>query len=87
MQLTGVRIPDPAIDQCTSTVNLFDTITTKPKPRKLAQLLDESSELESMPNVKLASRRVTPIDKEKELGRWKVIEKELMTRGLPVVGH
>lgn len=32
-------------------------------------------------------RRQTPIDKEKEVGRWKVIEKELRERGLPVVGR
>lgn len=26
------------------------------------------------------------MDKEKEVGRWKVIEKELQDRGLPVLG-
>lgn len=33
------------------------------------------------------SRRFTPIDKEKETGRWKVIEEELTRRGLPVTGN
>lgn len=33
------------------------------------------------------SRRETPVDKEKEVGRWKVIERELKARGLPVLGH
>ncbi|KAG9777191.1 hypothetical protein KCU88_g4600, partial [Aureobasidium melanogenum] len=39
------------------------------------------------PNVMVLSRRETPVDKEKELGRWKVIERELRARGLPVLGH
>lgn len=39
------------------------------------------------PNVMVLSRRETAVDKEKELGRWKVIERELRARGLPVLGH
>ncbi|KIX02458.1 uncharacterized protein Z518_08399 [Rhinocladiella mackenziei CBS 650.93] len=39
------------------------------------------------PNVMVLSRRETPVDKEKEVGRWKVIERELRDRGLPVLGH
>ncbi|EXJ90259.1 hypothetical protein A1O1_03358 [Capronia coronata CBS 617.96] len=39
------------------------------------------------PNVMVLSRRETPVDKEKEVGRWKVIERELKARGLPVLGH
>lgn len=31
-------------------------------------------------------RRVTPIDKEKMVGRWKVIVEELNKRELPVTG-
>jgi len=30
--------------------------------------------------------RQTPIHKHKEVGRWKVIEEELINRGLPVTG-
>lgn len=43
-------------------------------------------ELLGLPNVKVYSRRVTPIDKEVWVGRWKVIEAELIKRGLPVTG-
>ena len=32
-------------------------------------------------------RRETPVDREKETGRWKVIERELRERGLPVLGR
>jgi len=40
-----------------------------------------------MPNVEIFPRRHTPIDKEKEVGRWKVIERELQKKGLPVTGR
>jgi hypothetical protein len=53
----------------------------------MADTLLENEELTSLPNVKVYDRRVTPIDKEKAVGRWKVIEKELNERGLPVTGH
>ena len=42
---------------------------------------------EFLPNVKVYDRRITPIDKEKMVGRWKVIERELIERDLPVTGH
>lgn len=38
------------------------------------------------PNVKVVSKRVGMIDREREVGRWKLIEKELQYRGLPVTG-
>lgn len=37
-----------------------------------------------LPNVKIYSKRVTEMQKEKEIGRWKVIEYALRERGLPV---
>ncbi|EXJ80694.1 hypothetical protein A1O3_06978 [Capronia epimyces CBS 606.96] len=54
---------------------------TSAKPKKAAQPLPLG------PNVMVLSRRETPVDKEKEVGRWKVIERELRARGLPVLGH
>ena len=38
------------------------------------------------PNVAVYATRRTPIHKEKEIGRWKVIEEELLRRDLPVTG-
>jgi len=53
----------------------------------LAETLATKTELASLPNVKIMGRRETPVDKEKAVGRWKVIEAELRSRGLPVLGR
>ena len=55
----------------------------KPEQKKLAQSLQEQEGIMGLANVKVYQRRVTPVDKEKALGRWKIIEKELFDRGLP----
>ena len=47
---------------------------------------DAQGALRGLSNVVISGRRQTPIDKEKELGRWKVIERTLKERGLPVTG-
>lgn len=57
-----------------------------PPPKKLAELIEKKGELPSLPNVNVYSRRVTPIDKEKMVGRWKVIVQELEKRDLPITG-
>jgi len=57
-----------------------------PPPEKLAAHIAVSGGLASLPNVQVSSRRITPIDKDKMVGRWKVIVKELRDRGLPVTG-
>jgi hypothetical protein len=59
----------------------------KPRPKNLAETLATKTELASLPNVKITGRRETPVDKEKAVGRWKVIEAELRSRGLPVLGR
>ncbi|OAX78336.1 hypothetical protein ACJ72_07357 [Emergomyces africanus] len=88
-QLTGYRIPDPEIAKMTkpSRVVNFLLEVSKPKPKKLAEQLLKDKRLTSLPNVKIMDRRYTPIDKEKEIGRWKIIEEELTKRGLPVTGR
>ncbi|MCJ1392172.1 hypothetical protein MMC18_005039 [Xylographa bjoerkii] len=87
MQLTGRRIADPVIGRVHNVADLVEHLTEKPKPKKLAEQLMAKPALASMPNVQIFDRRHTPIDKEKEVGRWKVIERELMRRGLPVTGR
>ncbi|KAI9887950.1 MAG: hypothetical protein M1823_000207 [Watsoniomyces obsoletus] len=87
MQLTGTRIADPAIAQIDSVGSLHAQLIRPPPPTKLAQALLDNDHLTSLPNVKVFPRRVTPIDKERVVGRWKVIEKELIARGLPVTGR
>ena len=62
-------------------------MVNKPPPKNLHEELAVREDLTSQSNVMVLSRRETPVDKEKEVGRWKVIEKELQERGLPVLGR
>lgn len=56
-----------------------------PKPKKLADHLLVKQDLVNLPNVHIMSRRETPVDKDKGVGRWKIIESELKSKGLPVL--
>lgn len=63
------------------------SILVKPPPaKKLAEVIERKAELVGLPNVTVYNRRVTPIDKEKMVGRWKLIVNELEKRELPIVG-
>ncbi|KAJ9659921.1 hypothetical protein H2201_007181 [Coniosporium apollinis] len=84
MQLTGIRLADPKIQRCDTAGKLFHELLQRPKPTKLADALKIDNELTTLNNVTFSSRRVGPIDKERQVGRWKVIERELENRGLPV---
>lgn len=86
MQLTGIRIPDPAIADLTSAKMLLGHLVRKPRPKKLADRLIANESISNLPNLQIMDRRYTPIDREKEIGRWKIIEKELIRRDLPVTG-
>ena len=85
MQLSGKRIPDPEIQEIHDSKSLLASLVKKPKPQKLVEIL-HTKDLADLPNVQISDRRLTYIDKEKEVGRWKVIERELEARGLPVTG-
>ncbi|KAF4635959.1 hypothetical protein G7Y89_g2130 [Cudoniella acicularis] len=87
LQLTGARLPDSAIRSAKTAKGLLSHLVAPPKPRKVAEALVQKEELLNLPNVKVYAQRITPIDREKEVGRWKLIEKELESRGLPVTGH
>jgi Ribosomal subunit 39S len=87
MQLTGIRILDSAISSSHTARSLLMHITQKPKPAAVFDALAQRSDLVNLPNVKIFNRRITPIDREKMVGRWKIIEKELNRRELPVTGH
>ena len=85
MQVTGRRLPDPDIESIKDSKVLLAHLRKKPKPKRLAETLF-SDEVTDLPNVDVRDRRYTFIDKEKEIGRWKVIEQALTERGLPVTG-
>ncbi|KAH8885413.1 hypothetical protein GQ53DRAFT_751145 [Thozetella sp. PMI_491] len=85
-QLSGQVIPDAKQININSISTLLSQLLRAEKPKKLAEELELKGSLESLPNVSTYSRRVTPIDKEKMVGRWKVITQELEKRGLPVIG-
>ena len=87
MQLTGVRMSDPAIQRIHSIKDILEYLHEKPKPKKLAQALEVNKRLRELPNVQLMARRYTPIDQHQELGRWKIIVNELKERDLPITGH
>ena len=82
MQLTGRRIPDPDISAMTTPKSLLGHLIRKPKPKKIAEALLQKSDITELPNVQLYDRRYGSIDREVEAGRWKVIQDELVKRGL-----
>lgn len=85
-QLTGHVIPDSKLIHIRTVSSLIGALIKPPKPKKLAQLIEAKGAMAELPNVKVYPRRVTPIDKEKMVGRWKVMVRELEKRNLPVTG-
>ncbi|KAL2759967.1 hypothetical protein ACRALDRAFT_1079118 [Sodiomyces alcalophilus JCM 7366] len=86
-QLTGHLLPDAKLARI-ETVNQFLSILVGPPPaKKVVEAIERKGDLLQLPNVRVHSRRVTPIDKEIEVGRWKLIREQLEKRGLPLTGH
>ncbi|KAL2175086.1 uncharacterized protein P884DRAFT_207163 [Thermothelomyces heterothallicus CBS 202.75] len=85
-QLTGHRIPDGKLVSIRTIDSLVKQLIEPPKPKKLAELVEQEALFKGLPNVRVFPRRVTPIDREQMVGRWKIIVKELEDRGLPVTG-
>ena len=87
-QLTGQRVPDHILQNTSSVGYLVSQLAQPQKPNTLYEALTmERQEMISLPNVQISHRRETPVDKEKRVGRWKVIEGELRSKGLPVPGR
>ncbi|KAL8849589.1 MAG: hypothetical protein Q9198_011134 [Flavoplaca austrocitrina] len=96
MQLTGIRIPDTAIQSINSTLRLWQHLIQPPKPKKLAEILIEGYEhtgrhpiskvplLAHLPNVQVLPTKHTPSMTETALGRQKVIDQQLDKHGIPV---
>lgn len=84
MQLTGHRLPDPSIQHIATTKSLLSHLIKKPPPKKLVDKLLRIPALAQLPNVEIYGKRYTGVDREEDVGRWKLIREELMARGLPV---
>jgi len=85
---TGIQLSDYIIRSIKTIQDLRNALRVTPPPKKLAtQLVDKDSSLSMLPNVNIKQKRVSMIDKENAIGRWKVIAKELEERGLPVTGR
>ena len=85
-KLTGHIIPDGKLVAIKTIGALISHVVTPPKAKKLAEEIQTRGELLDLPNVHVYERRITPVDKENMVGRWKIIERELQKRGLPVLG-
>ncbi|TDZ34331.1 hypothetical protein CTRI78_v011618 [Colletotrichum trifolii] len=85
-QLTGQYVNDAKLLTVGTAGSFVATVVKPPKPTKVAEAIAEQ-ELPQLRNVRVFDRRVTPIDKETMVGRWKVIKEELEKRSLPVTGH
>ncbi|KAG5920778.1 hypothetical protein E4U61_007510 [Claviceps capensis] len=85
-QTTGVLVPDARLGAARTIKHILTLAVKKPTPPKLATLLEERGVFQELPNFKLHSRKLGPIDRETAVGRWKVIEEELQKRNLPVTG-
>ncbi|KAL9124153.1 MAG: hypothetical protein Q9217_006492, partial [Psora testacea] len=83
-QLLGLRIPDPQIASINDTTSLLNALLQKPKPNKLVEEMVSGGRLEGLKNVQVFRKRYTVIDREEEVGRLKLIETELVKRGLPI---
>lgn len=87
--MTGYRFPDSQLSRLSSPTRVLKYLdkASKPRPSKLADVLLANEQLTSLPNVKISGQKVSPMSKEAEVGRWKIIEEELLARGLPVMGQ
>jgi len=84
MQLTGIRISDAHLNSAKSVEGLLKNLVKPAPPAKLVDALAEKEDLMSLPNVSVYASRRTQKHEETSVGRWKVIERELEERGLPV---
>lgn len=82
MQLTGHRLSDFTISGATKLDHLYQALQRKPEPKKLANSEQFKQLRVNVPNVTTHSSKITLVKKETAIGRWKVIEGELLQRGL-----
>ncbi|KAI0116780.1 ribosomal subunit 39S-domain-containing protein [Daldinia grandis] len=87
-QLTGKLVHDHQLSGITDVRSLLQAVQKPPKLKTLTQEIQERrQDLVQLPNVSFATKRITRGDREKAVGRFKLIEEELKKRDLPLVGH
>lgn len=87
-QLTGQLVPDHELPSITTVRSLLRVLKKPPKPATLTEeIQDHHPDLLALPNVSVATKRITRGDKEKALGRFKVTQAEFKKRALPLSGH
>ncbi|KAF3064139.1 hypothetical protein GL218_01024 [Daldinia childiae] len=87
-QLTGQLVHDHQLSGITDVRSLLHAVQKPPKLKTLTQEIQERrQDLVQLPNVSFATKRITRGDREKAVGRFKLIEEELKKRDLPLVGH
>ncbi|KAI4719177.1 dihydroxy-acid and 6-phosphogluconate dehydratase [Aureobasidium sp. EXF-10727] len=84
---TKMQIPDIIMHRASTLKDFQQAILFKPKPKKLSFALLDNPELMANKNIQVRGGRQTSVHKDRAVGRWKVIEEELVNRGLPVFGH
>ncbi|KAK6948734.1 hypothetical protein Daesc_010504 [Daldinia eschscholtzii] len=87
-QLTGQLVHDHQLSSITDIRSLLHAVQKPPKPKTLTEEIQERrQDLVQIPNVSFATKRITRGDREKAVGRFKLIEEELKKRDLPLEGH
>ena len=82
MQLTGRRLPDPALASFATAGDIAAYLATPVKPPSLAETLLANPALAKLPNVEIYAHRYGSRSRDIEFGRAKVIRGELAARGL-----
>lgn len=85
MQLTGQRLNDHFISDSDTVGGLLRAVDLHPESKKLHSTTEMQKIKRNIPNVQVYMNRRTPLHKDREVGRWKLIEQELITRDLPVL--
>ncbi|KAI0543926.1 ribosomal subunit 39S-domain-containing protein [Xylaria curta] len=87
-QLTGHLVPDYQLPSITTMQALLRILKKPPKPATLTEEIQKRHpDLLELPNVTVAAKRVTRGDKEKALGRFKIMQEEFKKRDIPGLGH
>ncbi|KAI0184261.1 ribosomal subunit 39S-domain-containing protein [Xylaria flabelliformis] len=87
-QLTGQLVPDHQLPSTTTVQALLRVLKKPLKPATLNEEIQKRHpDLLELPNVTVAAKRVTRGDKEKALGRFKIMQEEFKKRDIPGIGH